>query len=226
MSFPMRIRRTANAGVLLTLDDVSILLDGACQPLFPYLGSPPAVLEALEACPPDALAFTHAHPDHFAADFVSRFSRCTGRPVLGPEGMVQQLPGVPVMLGAVEVGGVKVTPVPSRHLGAEWRNYPHVSYLLEGSQRVFFVGDATPACWKDAAFRIKPDVLIAPYPYVTTRIGWQTVMGFAPKTMVLVHMPDRESDPDGIWPMAERALETRREIPVQIPMLDETILLT
>ncbi len=222
----MQIRRTANAGVLLTLDNVSILLDGACQGLSSYLASPPAVLEELESCPPDALAFTHAHPDHFEPGFVSRFSRRTGRPVLGTEGMAERLPEVPVMRDGAVIGGVRVLPVPSRHLGVEWRNYPHVSYLLEGSRRVFFVGDATPACWKEAAFRLRPDVLIAPYPYVTTRIGWQTVLRFAPKTVVLVHMPDRNADPDGIWPMVTKALEIHRELPVQIPALNETILLT
>ena len=222
----MQIRRTANAGVLLTLDHVSILLDGACQGLSSYLATPPAVLEALTASPPDALAFTHAHPDHFDGAFTAEFFCRTGRPVLGTQGVADCLPEVPVMQDGAVIGGVRVTPIVSRHLGVEWRNYPHVSYLLEGSRRVFFVGDATPACWKDAVFRLKPDVLIAPYPYVTTRIGWQTVLQFAPKCVVLVHMPDREYDPDGIWPMVTKALERYREIPVQIPALNETFLPT
>ena len=47
----MQIRRTANAGVLLTLDNVSILLDGVCRVYSPYLAPPPAVLEELAALP-------------------------------------------------------------------------------------------------------------------------------------------------------------------------------
>ena len=43
----MELRRTANAGVLLKLDDVEILLDGVCQEVKPYLATPPAEKEKL-----------------------------------------------------------------------------------------------------------------------------------------------------------------------------------
>lgn len=219
----MQIRRTANAGVLLTLDNVSILLDGVCRVYSPYLAPPPAVLEELAACPPDALIFTHAHPDHFEPDFVARLQQRTGCSVLGTEGVAELLPGVPVEQGGAVIGGVRITPVPSRHLGVEWRNYPHVSYLLEGSKRVFFVGDATPACWKEGVSRLQPDVLIAPFPYVTTRVGRQITLCFAPKELVLVHMPAEDHDPDGIWPAVRGALAQQKEIPVWIPALGETL---
>lgn len=214
---PVQIQRTSNAGVLVTLDGVLLLLDGVCQGYSLYLAPPPAMIEELEACPPDALAFTHGHPDHFEAGFATRFYEKTRRPVLGTEGVAQQLPGVPVTLGAAEAGGVRVTPIPSRHLGAEWRNYPHVSYLLEGTRSIFYVGDATPACWKDSVFQLQPDVLIAPYPYVTTRLGRQVVERFAPKILVVVHMPATDNDPSGIWPMVQLGITVCRDTPVYVP---------
>lgn len=215
----------SNAGVLVALDGVLLLLDGVCQELIPYLAPPPAIIRELEHRPPDMLAYTHSHPDHFEPGFAARFYKKTRRPVLGTEGVSELLPGIPVEQGGVTIGGVRVTPVPSRHLGAEWSQYLHVSYLLEGSKRIFFTGDAAPLCWKDGISRIQPDVLIVPYPYVTTRIGRQTVERFAPRAVIVVHMPAKELDPDGIWSMTEWALKECGEIPVYVPDLCETVFL-
>ena len=61
----MRIRRTANAGVLLTLDTITILLDGVCQQVHPYLPTPAEIRSELLENAPDIVAFTHEHQDHF-----------------------------------------------------------------------------------------------------------------------------------------------------------------
>lgn len=211
--------------MLVALDGVLLLLDGVCRGYSLYLAPPPAIVQELENRPPDALAYTHSHPDHFEAGFAARFYEKTRRPILGTTGVAELLPEVPVEQGSAVIGGVRVTPVPSRHLGAEWRNYPHVSYLLEGSQRIFYVGDATPACWKDAVFQLQPDVLIVPYPYVTTRIGWQSILQFGASSAVVVHMPARDNDPDKIWPMVTRGLTLHQDVSVYVPNLREMVTL-
>ena len=43
----MEIQRTANAGVLLKIDGVSVLLDGLCDGVEGYLPTPPAIAENL-----------------------------------------------------------------------------------------------------------------------------------------------------------------------------------
>lgn len=219
----MQIQRISNAGVLVKLDGVRLLLDGVCRRLTPYPAPPSEIVGAIERCPPDMLAYTHSHPDHFDPGFAARFYRETHRPVLGTAGVAELLPEIPVELGDATIGGVRVMPVPSRHLGAEWSQYPHVSYLIDGSKRIFFAGDAAPQCWKDGISRIQPDVLIVPYPYATTGIGRRTAARFAPGAIIVVHMPVKELDPDGIWPMTERALKKCGELPVYVPDLCETI---
>lgn len=219
----VQIQRISNAGVLVTLDGVRLLLDGVCRGLAPYPAPPSEIVAELERRPPDMLAYTHGHPDHFEQEFAVRFYRKTRRPVLGTAGIAELLPGIPVEQGEAAIGGVRVTPVPSQHLGAEWSQYPHVSYLIEGSRRIFLVGDAAPRCWGDEISRIQPDVLIAPYPYVTTGVGRRTVAQFAPGAVIVVHMPAKELDPDGIWPMTERALKECGEYPVYVPNLCETV---
>lgn len=219
----MQIQRVSNAGVLLTLDGVLLLLDGVCQGYSLYLAPPPVMIKELENRPPDMLAYTHSHPDHFEPGFAARFHEKTQCPILGTAGVKERLPNVPVEQGSAVIGSVRVTPVPSRHLGAEWSQYSHVSYLIEGSKRIFYVGDAAPLCWKEGVARLQPDVLIVPYPYVTTRFGWQTAMQFAPKSIVVVHTPARDNDPEGIWQMMEREGELHGAIPVYAPALCETI---
>ena len=142
----MEIRRTANAGVLLKLDDVSILLDGVCGAVAPYLATPDTLREALTACPPDAIAFTHDHADHFDADFGSAFQKKNLRPVFGPE----SLPLKDVVTEASVVGSVRITPVSSKHIGAVGKRCRHVSFILEGSRCVWFLGDATPLQWQNS----------------------------------------------------------------------------
>ena len=221
----MQIQRTSNAGVLVVLDGVFLLLDGVCQGYSLYLAPPLAMIKELENRPPDMLAYTHSHPDHFEPGFAAQFYEKTRRLILGTAGVAELLPGISVEQGSAFIGGVRVTPIPSRHLGAEWSQYPHVSYLIEGSKRVFYVGDAAPLCWKESVSRLQPDVLIVPYPYVTTRFGWQTAMKFAPKSVVVVHTPARDNDPEGIWQMMEREKMLHGKITVYAPDLCETVFL-
>jgi len=183
------------------------------------------LISAINLGPTFKTPYTHSHPDHFEPGFATRFYEKTRRPVLGTAGVAELLPEVPVEQGSVMIKDVRVTPVPSRHLGVEWRQHPHVSYLVEGSKRVFIVGDAVPLCWKEGISSLRPDVLVAPYPYITTAVGRQTVLRFAPQSVMLVHMPAKDRDPDGIWPMTERALKEFKEITVQIPELGESVIL-
>ena len=80
----MRIQRTANAGVLLELDGKHILLDGVCESVGAYLATPEPLQKCLQQNPPDVLAYTHSHPDHYDRLFVSNYLQNAAGPVLGP----------------------------------------------------------------------------------------------------------------------------------------------
>lgn len=186
----MQCRRTANAGVLLTLDGVSILLDGVCGQVGGYYATPEPERQRLLADLPDVLAFTHGHLDHFDRQYARQYAEKTLRSVLGPEGLLKHgLCTSPVM-----VDGVRVTPVPTRHIGKAGQTMPHVSYLIEGSKRILFTGDAAPGQFAD----MQVDILIAPYAYANTTAGWKSANSLA-KQMVLLHLPKQDQDPDGLW---------------------------
>ena len=213
----MELKRTANAGFLLTLDGVAIALDGVCLEVSPYQATPPAERARLAAVPPDALAFTHCHPDHFDMAFAAAFSG----PVLGPDQVAQALPGKAVSGSSLTVGGVSITPVPTRHIGKAAQTTSHFSFVIAGSRRVWFVGDAAPAQMARLAPYGKPDVLIAPYAYATTPSAVRMVNEMAPGMLVLTHMPLRENDPASLWAAVE-AMLPQLSAPVIIPEMGQT----
>ena len=212
----MEIRRTANAGVLLKLDGVEILLDGVCREVKPYPATPPQIKAELSAKWPDLVAFTHNHKDHYDPVYAADYQKQTNGVVLGPE----DLTGVRTSAAVACVGGVTVTPIPSRHIGAAGKTTPHVSFLVEGSSCIWFLGDASPLQWRNADFP-KPDVLIVPYAYATTQSAWNMTKELAPKKVVLLHMPDREDDTFGLWDAVEATVMNAELL--QIPAMGETI---
>lgn len=214
----MEILRTANAGVLLKLDGASILLDGVCREVKPYLATPPSLRAALQLHWPDAVAFTHAHKDHYDPDYAAEFSKCTGGVILGPD----QLPRVDATRKVTRVGDVTVIPVKSRHIGAAGKDTEHYSFLIQGSRSVFFTGDASPSQWRTAELP-RIDVLIAPYAYAITPAGFQAAKDLGAEKFVLVHMPLKEMDPDGLWDAVTAVTEKEAAGRIVVPALEEYI---
>lgn len=213
----MQLRRTANAGVLLKLDGVSILLDGVCREEYPYPATPPEIKAELRSNVPDAVAFTHAHNDHYDPDFAAYALQKNGV-ILGPEDC----------RGSMEpaaVGTVKITPIPSRHIGAAGKTTCHVSFVIEGSQCVLFTGDCSPLFWKNKTDLPAPNVVIAPYAYASTPPALELVKDLGAKELVILHLPPRTEDPYDLWHSVETTLEQGSGIRAVIPDLGQTILL-
>jgi len=213
----MELRRTANAGILLKLDGISILMDGVCREVKPYPATPPEERARLEKGFPDILAITHTHKDHYDPGFAAAFLRQTNGVILGPadiRGAVQE---------KRNVGGVWITTVPSRHIGAAGKITPHVSFVVEGTQCVWFLGDSSPMQWKGRVDLPKPDVLIVPYAYANTPSGWAATKALQPKKVVLLHMPKREEDTVGLWDAVEATVGTPWPEDFYIPAMGETL---
>ena len=211
----MRISRVSNAGVLLQLDGVKLLLDGFCTDIGPYIGMPAHIRESLMADPPDMLAFTHGHKDHYDAPLAEQYHKQTLRPVLGPE----NLPFSTTCRG-VGVGGVSVLPVKSRHIGKEYMDVPHISLNIQGSKSVWFMGDATPSQW--SGVDKKCDVLIAPFAYALSDSAWRMTCRLA-DAVVLVHMPLKENDPGQLWPQVEAVIGKSSSVEIYIPQIGQTV---
>ena len=207
----MYITRTANAGVLLELDGCKILLDGVCQEVVPYLATPDSVKQMLYKSCPDLVAVTHRHEDHCDLGFEQWFYSKTGKAVMEPE----------TGEAHCQCSGVSITAVPSRHIGKQ--DCSHVSYIIEGSSCIWFMGDAAPTQWKNRTDLPKPDVLIAPYAYANTGASWSLVQSLSPKTVILVHLPLPEKDIYGLRQAVLQTVEQERNISVLIPNVGEIL---
>ena len=211
----MQLRRTANAGVLLSLDGVTILMDGVCREVKPYPATPPEIKAELMGTLPDAAAFTHGHKDHYDPGFAAAFRQTNG-----------------VILGAadchssmepMQVGGVRITPVPSRHIGIAGKTTPHASFIVEGSRCLWFLGDAAPTQWRGREDLPKPDVLLVPYAYATTPSAWELTQSLGAKKVVMLHLPERKDDEIGLWTAIEATVGQGSNI--IFPEINETVIL-
>jgi len=209
----MEIQRTANAGVCLKMDGVAILLDGLCDRVEGYLPTPGAIAEQLLVSPPDLLAFTHRHADHCSEALLLPYRKQNLRPILGPELL---------HMGAVKVGNVKITPIASRHLGKVEPGLQHVSFIIEGSRCVWFIGDAAPIQWKNRMDLPRPDVLIAPYAYGNSKAAWDLSCSLTNK-MVMLHLPERNQDPYGLWSAVAQTTAGESAMQLWIPEMGERI---
>ncbi len=213
----MKIRRTANAGILLELDGITILMDGVCREVKPYPATPPQEREALQQRFPDVIAFTHAHKDHYDPTFAAAYQKQTGGVILGPT----SLPGSKATMEDTVVKGVYILPVPSRHIGLGGKDVEHASFVVQGSRSVWFLGDAAPMQWRGKDLP-KPDVLVVPYAYANTPSGWALTKSLGAEHVVLLHMPKREEDTIGLWDAVNAVLENEEKKPVILSM-NETI---
>ena len=209
----MEIQRTANAGALLKMDGVSILLDGLCDGIDIYLPTPTTIADSLLAEPPDVLAFTHNHPDHYSEALLLPYRKQNLRPILGPEYLPAE---------GMRIGEVTITPVSSRHIGKTEPGLSHHSLIMQGRKCVWFMGDAAPLQWKDRTNLPKADVLIAPFAYANTKTSWELSCTLADK-VVLLHLPERNNDPYGLWQAVESVTVGARNL--FIPQMGETIVI-
>ena len=177
----MEIVRTANAGVLLKLDGVKILLDGICGDLPPYLATPESIKGELSENLPDVVAFTHFHPDHFDKDFALFFEKKTGKKIISPENSESQ-----------SVGGVDIRAITTRHIGKT--DIEHISLVISGSKTVWFMGDASPLALKNMTGFDKPDVLFAPFAYFNTPSALKNTKELGADKIFILHLPDEDND--------------------------------
>lgn len=201
----MQIQRTANAGILLTLDGVTILMDGVCPDTHGYLGTPAPLREKLECNMPAIYAYTHNHSDHYDPAYAARY-RQAGGVIIGPED------------GSVTVGGVTVTAIPARHIGKV--DCLHAGFVVQGSKCLWFPGDSTPVKWRNRSDLPKPDVIAAPYAYAIAS-GWEITRNLGAQDVLILHLPEKNNDPYDLW---QAVTDTVKNEPnVRIPEIGEII---
>jgi len=211
----LKVLRTANAGVLLELDDTKILIDGVSPAVYPYPATPAQLRSQLLNTSVDALVYTHTHEDHYDPEFNNTYYENFAGPVIGPA----EIPFS--CLQVQQVGQVVITPKDTRHIGKNC-DIPHKSYLIQGSKCIWFMGDATPLQADGFANWPKPDVLIVPYGFVIG-IGWQICKALQPDALVILHLPDPKQDIYRLRDSVEQTIGADTYPNVWIPAIGESL---
>lgn len=206
----MKIRRTANAGVLIETDGISILIDGVCKRVEQYLPTPDYIRKELRDKLPDIALFTHKHDDHYDEGYAAICKETTLRPENGSEVFFSE-----------KRGKVKIQSVTTRHIGKT--DISHVSFIIEGEKCIWFMGDASPMCLKNMENLPSPDVFIAPFAYANTETAWKMTKSKGAKDIIILHLPEKNNDPYGLWDMVEET--TNNDSSVYIPKMGETVIL-
>lgn len=204
----MKIKRTANAGVLLTLSGETFLIDGVCGEVYPYVKTPNHIREEIEANYPDNVLFTHFHSDHYDEVFREKYEKTTLRSVIGPESLIKS-----------GLKGAEIISVPTRHIGKS--DFPHTSFVIKKDKCVWFMGDSSALVLKEFEKFTAPDVLIVPYAYVNTLSAFHKTKMIGAEKIVVLHLPERENDEYKLWDAMEKC--TGNEENILIPEIGETI---
>ena len=198
----MKIKRTANAGVLIEENGLKILIDGVSKKILNYEETPKSIKEDLCRQFPDVIMHTHYHDDHYDEEFSKIYTKNTLRSAYGPEFAL-----------CGKMGNIKIKGIPTRHIGK--CDIAHVSYVLSGEYCLWFMGDASPLDVKNIN-EPKPDVLIIPYAYVTTKAAWEITKSLGAKKIILLHMPKRSEDIHNLW----NAMEETTQNPENLIILE------
>ena len=190
------------------LDGVSVLLDGICGEIKPYIKTPDNIRDELYKNLPDIVAFTHTHTDHYDKDFALYFEENASKSIVYPRGVSESL-----------VGNLKINAVPSRHIGMF--DIRHFSFVITGSKCVWFMGDASPVTLKSMSDCPRPDVLFVPFSYFSSESALRLTKNTGAKNIVLLHMPERKGDGKIIWETVEGFIKNEQNI--YIPKMGEII---
>ncbi len=190
------------------MDETRILLDGICEELSPYYGTPDLLRDELLENPPDAIAFTHEHSDHYDEKFAKKYETLTASPIL-KSGFAEP----------IKIGNLRLSTVITRHIGKV--DVPHISFVIEGSKCVWFMGDASPVCLKNMQELPKPDVLIIPYAYAISDSAWRNTKEIGAKINIFLHLPQKDNDEYDLWKSVE--VTTKKDESLLIPELGEVI---
>ena len=206
---------SANAGVCVDIGGKRIWVDALHSKKVPGFSTvSPALLEKLMEAPsfenPDAICYTHCHPDHFSREQTQlALEKWPAAKVFLPQ---QQFDRQELVAGEnpeFVLGDVKLRFLRLPHEGAQYANVIHYGLLiLSGQGNVLITGDCAVAApqLQQAVAGITVDVAILDFPWLTLRKGSQALESLNAKNILLYHLPFPEDDGNEFLLSAEKAV--------------------
>lgn len=206
---------SANAGVCVDIGGKRIWVDALHSKKVPGFSTvSPELLERLLKEPsfenPDAICYTHCHPDHFSREQTRMaLGKWPAAKVFLPQ---QQFDGQELVEGENPefiLGDVKLRFLRLPHEGAQYANVSHYGLLILSSHgNVLLTGDCAVAApqLQQAVAGITVDVAILDFPWLTLNKGRTALESLQAKQILLNHLPFPEDDANGFLGSAEKAV--------------------
>lgn len=225
----IRVTLSANAGVAIEIGTARIWVDALHQTSVPGFSTlqDRQVRELWTADAfqrPDAMVYTHCHPDHYSAELTEEaHRRWPGARLFLPE---EQLPGQELLSGtapAAAVGNAALQFFRLPHESAVYRHIPHYGLTIScGGDTVLLPGDCAVAApellpWVQGRhYRLA----LLNFPWATLRKGRDFMeQSLSAEHIVLYHLPFAEDDTEGFRHAAETAAQQLRG--AQIHIMDD-----
>lgn len=217
-------QHVSNAGIILCSGKKRIGIDCFCRDSSKLYQDTPA--EVLKKIKPDVLIFTHAHEDHFCAEYVKEaWENHPKLQVYGGEKVIQILEKLQVPsqnLNVIQDGDVleeenlKIEILQSTHEGEQYADVQNLTLLINKEDKhLVITGDAMPC--RELFERISEwssrlDWFFAPFPYVGLRSTRKLLVEYLNiRNIFVLHLPRKEADTQNWEENTKRVCEVARD---------------
>ncbi len=211
----INITLSANAGLAIDICGKRIWVDALHSKKVPTFSAvSPELFAKVMTAPafekPDAICYTHDHPDHFSREMtIKAMERWPSAKAFLPQQRFAQQILVEGECPEYVLDDVTLRFLRLPHEGAQYAGVTHYGLLILSSQgNVLVTGDCAVAAPElmQAVEGIRLDVAILDFPWLTLGKGRAALEALAPRQILLYHLPFSEDDENGYRASAAKAV--------------------
>lgn len=210
----LRAILSANAGVCLCLGGQKVWVDALHRHSVSGFSSVDEGLfdswmASFAVRAPDAICYTHCHPDHFSKDLTLLATKeYPNARLFLPEKMFDWQELVAGECFEANLGALQLRFIKLPHEGEQYRDCLHYGILITaGDKRILIPGDCrlTDAALANAISGLDIDVALLDFPWLTLNKSKAFVAThIRPKNVILYHLPFEKDDVNGYLSSARR----------------------
>ena len=219
---------SANAGLSMTIGGAKIWIDALNETKVNAFSTvTPKIRKMMQNRnafrDPDAIVFTHCHPDHFSQELTEEAIRkWTRAELILPESRFEKQTLVEGDVFRTRIDDAELCMIKTIHEGEAYREVPNYAAVIsDGSMNVLItadteVGSASLKGQLEVAGFDRIDIMFVDFPWVTLKRGREVIDGvLKPEHLFIYHLPFEEDDTEGFRKAAAKGagmLESPQDI--------------